>query len=152
MQAYQLSEAGQTEAAQRVLSDLSRHMLANGGKRDIRGVTNLALVSIRFGVPLPAELSGLIAGFVANGYLSVEQDVALLQQLQESGDAGLAMTAVKTEGLETGKLTVMKELESLAIKAGDTQFAANLAPRIAAAEQAREDLQRIQLLSEGQVL
>ena len=131
--AWQLHARGEDDRAQAVVVQLASKITADPKRL---GLEHLALMALRVGNTLPPELA---AEALAQGNLSVEQEVELIEGLKQANDPATALQAGRAAD-KGDKLTVMRTLAPLADAVGDTDYAASLQQRINAAEEARRGL------------
>ena len=131
--AWQLHSRGEDDRAQAVVAQLASKITADPKRL---GLEHLALMALRVGNALPPELA---AETLAQGNLSVEQEVELIEGLKQANDPATALQAGRAAD-KGDKLTVMRTLAPLADAVGDTDYAASLQQRINAAEEARRGL------------
>ena len=131
--AWQLHARGEADHAKAVVSKLASSITADPKRL---GLQHLVMMSLRVGNALPPELA---AEALAQGNLSVEQEVEVIEGLRDANDAATALTVGRVADNDD-KLTVMRVLAPLADDAGDSDYAADLHKRINAAEEARRDL------------
>ena len=131
--AWQLHSRGEDDRAQAVVAQLASKITADPKRL---GLEHLALMALRVGNALPPELA---TETLAQGNLSVEQEVELIEGLKQANDPATALQAGRAAD-KGDKLTVMRTLAPLADAVGDADYAAGLQRRIDAAEEARRGL------------
>ena len=131
--AWQLHARGEADHAQAVVAQLASKITADPKRL---GLEHLALMALRVGNTLPPELA---AEVLAQGNLSVEQEVELIEGLKRTNDPATALSTGRAAD-KGDKLTLMRALAPLADAVGDTDYRASLQQRISAAEQARRGL------------
>ena len=132
--AWQLHETDRHDAARDTLAVLARHLAAEGDIDPVE-LKNLALMSLRLGSPLPADLAVAV---VSTGALSVRQEVDLVRKLAETDAAAALRTGRAAD--RGDKLDLMRELHPLALAANDRAYATDLLARLEAAEAAYREL------------
>ncbi len=132
--AWELHSAGETDDARAVVSRLAARITADP---DRLGLQHLAMMALRLGNVLPVDLA---AEVLAQGTLAVDQEVEVLEGLQRDHDAATVLDVGRDAPGAGQKLHLMRLLRSLADAAGDSAYAADLARRIDAAEEARQNL------------
>ena len=132
--AWQLHNAGDTVDAKAVVSRLATRITADPGRL---GLQHLAVMALRLGNVLPVDLA---AEVLAQGTLAVDQEVEVLQGLQRDHDAATVLDVGRHAPGAGQKLPLTRLLRSFADAAGDTAYAADLAGRIDAAEEAKQNL------------
>ena len=93
-------------------------------------------MALRVGNPLPPELA---ADALAQGNLSVEQQVEIIEGLQHASDSATARRVDRVADTDD-KLAVMRVLAPLADAVGEADYAGDLKDRISASEEARHGL------------
>ena len=131
--AWQLHARGEADHARAVVSKLASNITADPKRL---GLQHLVMMSLRVGNALPPELA---AEALAQGNLSVEQEVEVIEGLRDANDPATALTVGRVAD-NNDKLAVMRVLAPLADAAGDSDYAEDLEDRIAVAEEARHDL------------
>ncbi len=131
--AWQLHSRGEQERARAVVSKLADRVTADPKRL---GLQHLVLMALRVGNPLPPELA---AEALAQGNLSVEQEVEIIEGLQHASDPATALQVGRLADTDD-KLAVMRALAPLADAVGDEDYAENLKDRISASEEARHGL------------
>ena len=131
--AWQLHARGEAGHAKAVVSKLAGRITADPKRL---GLQHLVMMSLRVGNALPPELA---AEALAQGNLSVEQEVEVIEGLRDANDAATALTVGRVADNDD-KLAVMRVLAPLADAAGDNDYAGDLEDRINAAEESRRDL------------
>ena len=131
--AWQLDARGEHDRARSVVSKLADRITADPQRA---GLQHLVLMALRVGNPLPPELA---AETLAQGRLSVEQQVEVIEGLQRANDSATALAVGRVADTDN-KLRVMRVLAQLADAVGDADYADDLKHRISAAAQARRDL------------
>ena len=131
--AWQLHSRGEHDRARAVVAKLAGRITADPQKT---GLQHLVRLSLRIGNALPPAVA---AEALAKGNLSVEQEVEVIEGVRDANDAATALRVGRVADNQD-KLAVMRVLAPLADAAGDSDYAADLAARIAAAEQAHRDL------------
>ncbi len=132
--AYQLDKAGQSEVARKLVNEAAGWIASNRQSIGAVSMQNLSVSALHIGVALPSELTREI---LAQGGLTVEQEVSLIAALAESGDTETALEVGRSADYGTGKLSLMQKLKPLAEAAGDEEYATDLQRRINAAEAAK---------------
>ena len=132
--AWQLHDSGETDDAKAVLSRLAARINADPNRL---GLQHLALMALRLGNVLPVDLAAEVLG---QGVLTVDQEVEVLEGLQRDHDPATVLAVGREVPRVAEKLPLMRLLRSLADTAGDSAYAATLAPRIDTAEEARRNL------------
>ena len=132
--AWQLGEADQGDTARHVLGVLAEELAAETDPDPLE-LKNLALMSLRLGSALPADLA---VAAVSSGTLSVRQEVGLVRELAGS-DATAALRTGRAAD-HGDKLELLRELHPLALAANDMAYAADLETRLEAAEAAYREL------------
>ena len=132
--AWQLHDSGETDDAKAVLSGLAARINADPNRL---GLQHLALMALRLGNVLPVDLAAEVLG---QGTLTVDQEVEVLEGLQRDHDPATVLAVGREVPRVAEKLPLMRLLRSLADAAGDSAYAAALAPRIDTAEEARRNL------------
>lgn len=132
--AWQLRETGLRESARDVIAVLAKQLVAEPIVDPLE-LRNLALMSLRLGSPLPADLA---VAAVSTGTLSVHQEVGLVRELAASDASGALRTGRAAD--HGAKLELMRELRPLALAADEPEYAADLATRIELAEAAYREL------------
>ena len=138
LSALQLRQGGEPDAAGEVVAALVAKATgdAEGSKADAATVRNIALLALRFGQPLAHAIAEQV---VAQGTLTAVQEAALVQALADAGEpeTALRMGRLADRG---DKAPLMRALRPLAEQRDDAAYAAELAERLAAAEDARRRL------------
>ena len=132
--AWQLHDSGETDDAKAVLSKLAARINADPNRH---GLQHLALMALRVGNVLPVDLAAEVLG---QGTLTVDQEAEVLNGLQRDHDPATVLAVGREVPRVAEKLPLMRLLRSLADAAGDSAYAAALAPRIDTAEEARRNL------------
>ena len=130
---WQLHSRGEDGHARAIVSKLADRITADPNRL---GLQHLVLMALRVGNVLPPELA---AEALAQGNLSVEQEVEIIEGLRQAGDPATALQVGRVA--DTGdKLALMRVLAPLADSVGDTDYAEDLKNRIDASEEARRGL------------
>ena len=132
--AWQLHAAGKDETAREVVGILGTG-LDGQAEADSVELRNLALLALRIGSPLPADLAVAVA---AGGTLTARQEADLVHELAADDPVG-ALRAGRAAD-RGDKLPLMRELHAVALAVEDTAYAADLATRIELAEAAYREL------------
>jgi hypothetical protein len=122
--AWQLHAAGRDDAAGEVVAILGTSLNAQS-EADSVELRNLALLALRVGSPLPADLAVAVA---AGGTLTARQEADLVRALADDDPIG-ALRAGRAAD-RGDKLALMRELHAVALTVEDTAYAADLATRI----------------------
>ena len=139
----QLHEADRGDAARDLLAGLATHIAAETDVDPVE-LGNLALMSLRLGSPLPADLAVAV---VSTGTLSARQEASLVRELAANDPTG-ALRAGRAAD-HGDKLELMRELRPLALAANDMAYAADLESRLEAAQAAYRELGSPALPGEG---
>ncbi len=131
--AWQLHSRGEDDRARRIVSKLADRITADPSRL---GLQHLVLMALRVGNALPPELA---AEALAQGNLSVEQEVEIIEGLERASDPATALRVGRVADKDD-KLAVMRVLFPLADAAGDGDYAEELKNRINASEDARRSL------------
>ncbi len=131
--AWQLHSRGEQEHARAVVSELADRITVDPKRL---GLQHLVLMALRVGNPLPPELA---ADALAQGNLSVEQEVEIIEGLQHASDSATALRVGRVADTDD-KLAVMRVLAPLADSVGEADYAGDLKDRISASEEARHGL------------
>ena len=132
--AGQLHEASEHESARDVVAVLGTD-LDKEADVDAVELRDLALLALRIGSPLPANLAVAVA---AGGALTARQEADLVRELADDDPIG-ALRAGRAAD-RGDKLPLMRELHAVALAAEDTAYAADLATRIELSEAAYREL------------
>ena len=132
--AWQLNAAGKQESAREVVGILGTSLDAQA-EADPVELRNLALLALKIGSPLPADLAVAVA---AGGTLTARQEADLVGELADDDPIG-ALRAGRAAD-RGDKLPLMRELHVVALAAEDAAYAADLATRIELAEAAYREL------------
>ncbi len=132
--AWQLHAAGKDDSAGKVVAILGASLNAQA-EADSVELRNLALLALRVGSPLPADLAVAVA---AGGTLTARQEADLVRELADDDLVG-ALRAGRAAD-RGDKLALMRELRTVALAVDDTAYAADLATRIELSEAAYREL------------
>ena len=132
--AWQLHAAGKDESAGKVVAVLSASLRAEADVDPVE-LRNLALLALKVGSPLPADLAVAVA---AGGTLTARQEADLVRELADDDPMG-ALRAGRAAD-RGDKLPLMRELHTIALAVEETSYAADLATRIEQAQVAYRDL------------
>ena len=132
--AWQLHAAGKDDSAGEVVAILGASLNAQA-EADSVELRNLALLALRVGSPLPADLAVAVA---AGGTLTARQEADLVRELADDDPIG-ALRAGRAAD-RGDKLPLMREVHAVALAVEDTTYAADLATRIELSEAAYREL------------
>ncbi len=132
--AWQLHSAGETVVAKAVVSKLATRITADPNRL---GLQHLALMALRLGNVLPVDLA---AEVLAQGMLTVDQEVEILAGLQRDHDPATVLDVGRDAPGAGQKLPLMRLLRSLVDAAGDRAYSEDLARQIDSAEEAKRNL------------
>ena len=132
--AWQLHAAGKDESAGKVVAVLGASLDAQAEVDPVE-LRNLALLALKIGSPLPADLAVAVA---AGGTLTARQEADLVREMAEDDAVG-ALRAGRAAD-RGDKVPLMRELHTVALAVEDTAYAADLATRIELAEAAYREL------------
>ena len=132
--AWQLHAAGKDDSAGEVVAILGSSLNAQA-EADSVELRNLALLALRVGSPLPADLAVAVA---AGGTLTARQEADLVRELADDDPIG-ALRAGRAAD-RGDKLALLRELRTVALAVDDTAYAADLATRIELSEAAYREL------------
>ena len=141
--AGQLHAAGEHESARDVVAVLGTG-LDKEADVDAVELRDLALLALRIGSPLPADLAVAVA---AGGALTARQEADLVRELADDDPLGALRTGRAAD--RGDKLPLMRELHAVALAAEDTAYAADLATRIELSEAAYRELGSPPVLGDG---